>query len=46
MPKTGDVRPAAEKDLVKHGPYKTPRAYAKAVKEYGGEMPKQSPFVD
>lgn len=46
MPKTAEVRPAAEKDLVKYGPYKSPRAYAKAVKEYGGEMPKQSPFVD
>lgn len=46
MPKTAEVRPAAAKDLVKYGPYKSPRAYATAVKEYGGEMPAISPFID
>lgn len=45
MPRTHEVRKASEKELVKTGPYKNPRAYAKAVKEAGGEMPKQSPFV-
>jgi hypothetical protein len=45
MPRTAEVRPATIKDMVKTGPYKNPRAYAKAVKEAGGEMPAQSPFI-
>ena len=46
MPRTHEVRVATAKDLVKSGPYKNPRAYARAVKEAEGEMPKQSPFID
>jgi hypothetical protein len=45
MPRTHEVRPATERDMVKTGPYKNPRAYAAAVKEAGGEMPEQSPFI-
>lgn len=45
MPRTHEVRPATEKDMIKTGPYKNPRAYAAAVKEAGGEMPAQSPFI-
>lgn len=45
MPRTAEVRKATAQDIVKVGPYKNPRAYAKAVKEMGGEMPAQSPFI-
>jgi hypothetical protein len=46
MPRTAELRPATLKDLVKTGPYKSPRAYARAVKEAGGEMPAKSPFFE
>ena len=46
MPRSAEVRTASIKDMVKTGPYRNPRAYARAVKEMGGEMPKQSPFID
>ena len=46
MPRTAEVRIASARDMVKTGPYKSPRAYARAVKEAGGEMPAQSPFID
>jgi hypothetical protein len=46
MPGTAEVRTATPRDMVKTGPYKSPRAYARAVKEAGGEMPAQSPFID
>jgi hypothetical protein len=45
MPRTHEMRIATEKDMIKTGPYKNPRAYAKAVKEAGGELPPQSPFI-
>lgn len=46
MPRGGEIKPAGPRDMVRHGPYKSPRAYARAVKEMDGEMPKQSPFID
>lgn len=46
MPRTHQVRPATEKDLIRSGPYKNRRAYAAAVKEAGGKIPTPSPFID
>jgi len=45
MPRTHEARVATVRDIIKTGPYKNPRAYAKAVKEANGEMPAQSPFI-
>lgn len=39
MPKTGKVLPITAAQLPKYGPYKSPRAYARAVKEAQGTIP-------
>lgn len=44
MPKTkGKVVPAKPSDFKAHGAYKSPKAYARAVKEEGGD-PRDAPF--
>jgi hypothetical protein len=39
MPRSGEIRPAKITEFQKIGPYKSERAYAKAVKEAGGTLP-------
>jgi hypothetical protein len=46
MPKTAKVLPITPAQLPKYGPYKSPRAYARAVKEAGGTMPEIELVLD
>ena len=45
MPGTAEIRPAKIADYQKIGPYRSERAYARAVKEAGGTLPEQTVMV-
>ena len=45
MPRSGEVRPAKIEEFKKIGPYRSDRAYAKAVKEAQGTAVVQTVMV-
>lgn len=46
LPRSGGrIVPAGARDLVRHGPYVSRRAYAAAVREAGGSLPDLVPFL-